>query len=621
MDDQSPVDLKRLALFLLGSVAIFVAWSLVYPTPAPEPAPPPPAVAGPTPTAPAAPLPASQPAPAAVEAPPDRAAADAIARTTVRTRLADVEVTNRGGRITSWKLPDHVEYGSTSAPLDLVPQRKEVTSPAPVATDARRPVDSVEYRPVRDDEELLPLQVLTGDPQLDLRLAEALHVVTVEEAAHGSRRLTLRWSDGEGTSIEKALTFRDDSPLCVVEARLLVGGQPRSFHVGWGPGIGNHAAAASRARTPGSTYFRRGEVVHRAAGKTHVLASPEDAHELRGASVDWCALRDSFFTVMFVPPTPAGGAGFDIRGTLPPRPNGKPGKKADWPEHLVLAAPFSPAEPVQRLYVGPQDRRVLEGLSREADGGRDLAGVMYPGFLHGIVVLLHRLLLWLHEHTASWGVAILLLTLIIRAAMFPFTHLSLKKMRVMQDKMAVVKPKMDALRERYRKQPRTMQTRQREQQEMMELYATAGVNPFESMTGCLPLLLSLPFFWALFQLIPQAAEFRNQPFLFWRDLSSADPSYVWPILTGITMYISTRMSAASTAAMDPVQRRMMLYFFPLMFTWFCLGAPLGLVVYWTASNVIQIGQQHLLNVTLPKAAASAAPLDPSPKNTRGRGGR
>jgi YidC/Oxa1 family membrane protein insertase len=361
-----------------------------------------------------------------------------------------------------------------------------------------------------------------------------------------------------------------------------------------------------------------------AGGEAETALTPDKAAELPAAAVQWAALEDSFFTVLFLPMVPgqpeahALARGFRFTGVLPPRESGKPGKDTDWPEHVVLAAPFSAQSAFQTMYVGPRNREALQALDAALPGQHRVAAVMDLGFVEPIAALMHRLLLWLHDHTSSWGASILLLTLIIRALIFPLTHISLKKMRGMQDKMSVVKPKLDTIKTRYRKLPRNMENRQREQQETMALYQTAGINPADQLMGCLPLLLSMPFFWALFRLLPQASEFRHEPFLAWHDLSAADPTHAWPILTGATMWFSSRLSMASATNVDPMQKNM-LYVFPLMFLWFTWSAPLGLVVYWTASNVIQIGQQYLLKLTAPSPAGGEP--DRKPARKAGASGR
>ena len=138
-----------------------------------------------------------------------------------------------------------------------------------------------------------------------------------------------------------------------------------------------------------------------------------------------------------------------------------------------------------------------------------------------------------------------------------------------------------------------MSTRSKLNEEMMALYQREGINPLGGMSGCLPLLLQMPIFFALFTMLPRAIELRGAPFFGWiQDLSVQDPYYVTPLLMGVSMFISTKMT--STTGMEGSQK-MLLYFMPVMFTWFCLWAPAGLTLYWLANNLLTMGQQALIN--------------------------
>lgn len=606
--EQSPFDLKRLALFFVLSMGIFYAWAWLGPRP-PQPVAPLEATQVPAPptAAPVEPIPADASAATQPGAVAEVVGEPAARRVGVSTARWNIEISNVGGRITSWKLPEHKEFGDSTKPLDLVRRR-----PGSVAVDGATALESA-----LDSQDVLPLQVQTGDAALDQRLARALHVVEVDKRA-AATTATARWSDGAGTSIEKILTLRDDSAIATIEAHLSVAGQPRSFALLWGPGIGNHTLGERQ-----NTYFRRGQVAWRAGGKVRAVDRPDKASELPAMMPDWVAIEDSFFTVLFVPaaplavPSPAPASaprGYSAGGVLTPDAAGKVHKK-EWPDELVLAAPFTPSEPLQSMYVGPRERAVLEKLDAEFTSKRHFASLLQMGLLQPIAVGMHHILIWLHAHTNSWGASIVLLTLIIRAAMFPLTHLSLKRMRSMQEKMKVLKPREKAIQERFRKLQRSSDNKLREHQERMALYQEVGIGPAETLSGCLPLLLSIPFFWALFQLLPNAPEFRHEPFLrLWSDLSSADPYHAWPIATAVTMFISSWMSMASAPVADPMQRNMLLLL-PLMFGWICWGAPLGLVVYWTINNLVQLAQQYLLNLTLPPTVSKASPA-PS-----GRAGR
>ena len=146
--------------------------------------------------------------------------------------------------------------------------------------------------------------------------------------------------------------------------------------------------------------------------------------------------------------------------------------------------------------------------------------------------------------------------------------------------------------------------RKKMNEEMMALYKKEGVNPMGGMAGCLPLLLQLPILWGMYTVLSGALELRGAPFLLWiRDLSIADPYYVTPLLMGATMFAQQMM--AMTKAKDPQQKQQqrMMLFMPIMFTWFFLWLPSGLVLYWLVNNVLGIGQQWLINR---QAAAQAA---------------
>jgi YidC/Oxa1 family membrane protein insertase len=156
-------------------------------------------------------------------------------------------------------------------------------------------------------------------------------------------------------------------------------------------------------------------------------------------------------------------------------------------------------------------------------------------------------------------------------------------------KMADLQPKIKALRSKYKKAKTDIDERRKMNEEMMALYKQNGVNP---AGGCLPLLIQLPVFWGVFRMLVVAVEFRHAPFVFWiQDLSMKDPLLITPILMGITQFISQKMTPTSA---DPSQAKMMLLM-PFVMTIFFLNFQSGLVLYWLTTNVLQIGQQALMN--------------------------
>jgi len=185
-------------------------------------------------------------------------------------------------------------------------------------------------------------------------------------------------------------------------------------------------------------------------------------------------------------------------------------------------------------------------------------------------------------------VAIILLTVIAKVLFFPLSVKSMKSMKAMQ----ALQPQVNALRSKYKSEPQKLQ------QETMELYRAQGVNP---LGGCLPMVVQVPIFYALYVALAVSVELQNAPFLcFGRlfgmdlwicDLAAQDPTYVLPILMGVSMFVQQKMTPITG---DPRQAKMML-FMPVVFTFMFLNVPSGLVLYWTLSNVLQIAQQYYMN--------------------------
>ncbi|MDP1673416.1 MAG: membrane protein insertase YidC [Burkholderiales bacterium] len=237
------------------------------------------------------------------------------------------------------------------------------------------------------------------------------------------------------------------------------------------------------------------------------------------------------------------------------------------------------------LYAGPQEQEKLAALSK----GLELA-VDY-GWLTVIAAPLFWVLQWIHGWAGNWGVAIIILTILIKLIFYPLSEASYRSMA----KMRVVAPKMQRLKEQYGND------RQRMQQAMMELYKTEKINP---LGGCLPILVQIPVFIALYWVLLASVEMRQAPFALWiNDLSVPDPWYILPILMGATMIIQTRLNPVPP---DPVQAKVM-KIMPIAFSIFFFFFPAGLVLYWLVNNILSIAQQWHINGVLERAAKQAKP--------------
>lgn len=221
------------------------------------------------------------------------------------------------------------------------------------------------------------------------------------------------------------------------------------------------------------------------------------------------------------------------------------------------------------FYCGPKDIEILHSL------GKDLEKAINFGMFDIIAKPLLYILKYFNKMTHNYGLAIILLTVLLKVIFFPLTHKSYKSMKVTKD----LQPQVLTLKKKYKDDKEQLN------REILNLYRTYKVNP---LGGCLPLLLQFPIFIAFYWVLLGSIELRHAPFMLWiKDLSAYDPYYVTPILMGASMFIQQKMTP--TAA-DPTQAKVMLAT-PIIFTFLFLKFPSGLVIYWLVNNILQIFQQ------------------------------
>lgn len=246
---------------------------------------------------------------------------------------------------------------------------------------------------------------------------------------------------------------------------------------------------------------------------------------------------------------------------------------------VTQVAPNGEATIISHLWTGPKDQPAMAQVANNFDLTVDY------GWAWFIAKPLFWLLTFIQSIVSNWGLAIIGVTIVVKTMLYPLTkaqYTSMAKMRMLQ-------PRIQEMRERFG------DDRQRMSQEMMKLYKEEKVNP---MGGCLPILLQMPIFIALYWTFMEAVELRHAPFFGWiQDLSAQDPYYIFPLLMGGSMYLLQKMSPTPIA--DPVQQKVM-NFMPVMFTVFFLWFPSGLVLYWLTSNLITIAQQWLIYRNLEK---------------------
>jgi YidC/Oxa1 family membrane protein insertase len=291
----------------------------------------------------------------------------------------------------------------------------------------------------------------------------------------------------------------------------------------------------------------------------------------------WLAFVQHYFLSAWLP-----SAGDKREYSLKPLSNGLVAGVVLVP--MAAIEPGATANVSAGLYVGPQEQDTLRALAP----GLDLA-VDY-GWLRPLSVPLFWVLDFIHDWVANWGVAIIILTVIIKLLFFPLSAASYRSMA----KMKVVAPKMQKLKERYG------DDRQKLHEAMMSLYKTEKINP---LGGCLPIVVQIPVFIALYWVLLLSVELRHAPFMLWiHDLSRPDPIFVLPVLMGITMFLQTMMNPPPP---DPMQAKLM-KIMPVAFSVFFFFFPAGLVLYWLVNNILSIAQQWQITRALERSKSARA---------------
>ena len=284
----------------------------------------------------------------------------------------------------------------------------------------------------------------------------------------------------------------------------------------------------------------------------------------------WIGLEDNHFLAALQPTRP--GTAILRRLDIPV------GHEKARPRQELLAGLNAVGGTVEgNAFFGPKEADLLEGYG--------LDSALHLGWFSPIARGLLYALVWIHGYTNNYGWAIVILTVVIKLALFPLQHKSIVSMRKMQQ----VQPKVNALREKYKKSKTDPAQRQKLNEDMMKLYQVEGINP---MSGCFPILLQLPILWAFYSLLSQAIELRGAEWILWiHDLASKDPYYLTPILMTITMVIQQRLTPTTV---DPVQARVLM-FMPFVFGFIFKDFASGLVLYWLVQNVLSIIQQLATN--------------------------
>jgi YidC/Oxa1 family membrane protein insertase len=292
-----------------------------------------------------------------------------------------------------------------------------------------------------------------------------------------------------------------------------------------------------------------------------------NGESILGPNVLWGAFESKYFIASFIPENPSLTNVVMTRDASDMVAVGMKGRKEVIPGGQNSAFSYS-------LYLGPKQYDMLKTL------GVGLESAIDFGWFKWLAIPSLFILNFLYGFVLNYGIAIIILTTIIKIIFWPLGNLSYKSM----NEMKKLQPKIDALKEKYKNDQSKIG------QETMALYKEHKVNPF---SGCLPMLIQIPVFFGLYKALMYSIELRQSPLFFWiQDLSAKDPYYITPIIMGATQFISQKMTPAMGG--DPMQQKIMLLM-PVIFTFFFLNFPSGLVIYWLFNNILQIGQQFYIN--------------------------
>ncbi len=491
-------------------------------------------------------------------------AAQAENWTEVESDLYRIKLSNRGAVVHSWVLKKYDD--SHGKPLNFVEEKKCQLFGYPLN--------------VKIDKE----EELTKSLKTALFVTDASSRINLSDQGKPSQDLVFEYGD-QNLRVSKRLTFTQGSYVVSVDCSVWVNSKPADFYLNWSSGFGDASVDPRMA-------------VHRCLYRTESAIKRLKSADISGeqelsGSFDFVGLEDLYFAALLLPAQGTSVKRFQLSQNEYDKGDGTK-------EKLLRAGVFGNSHERQsvRLFVGPKDTEVLKVT------GSHLVGVIDYGWFGVVCEPLLLGLKWIYSYVRNYGLAIVVLTLLINVALFPLKYKSI----VSAQKMQKLQPQMKAIQEKFKKLKATDPKRQQMNAEVMGLYKEHGVNP---LGGCLPLVLQMPFFIAFYNLLSVAIELRHAPFVLWiKDLSAADHTYILPILMTISMVVMQKMTPTPTA--DPVQAKIMLAM-PVFFGFMLAFTSSGLVLYWLTSNIAGIAQQYLMNKYAPRVAAETPAKRPKKK--------
>lgn len=474
--------------------------------------------------------------------------------------LYKAEIDTLGGRVTRWELKKYSQTTQDdSPPVNLINGKNQILS----TVDIER--QEVPF--------LVPYQ-FSGRSNI--------------EVDDDNKGITLRYADESGLEIIKTIEF--DAANYTLEESITLGngsGAPQRFNVGFQT-FGAVAEDGIRGTNNSELYV----FVNNELKKVSKL--PSQPEKMSG-QVSWFGFGNKYFLAAIIPGT---GSSSSVLASAVEKDD-LINAQFSYPESKVNSGYSSTTK--WRLYLGPKEANNLQSV------GSSLEQAINYGWIEVLAKVALKFLKMINSIFHNYGISIIAITIILRVVFLPLTLKSMRSMKAMQVKMADLKPKIDAMKEKY-KDDKTKQNA-----ELMKLYTSHGVNPLSSLGGCFPLLLQIPVFIALYDVLLYSIELRQSSFLWIADLAEPEhlfdiplfgefaiPFRILPLAMGISWFISQKMTPTGVApASESMELQMkMMQFLPIIFTVMFWGLPSGLILYWTVSNILSIGQQIYINKTV-----------------------
>ena len=466
----------------------------------------------------------------------------------VETELYRATFTTRGAALTSWELKRYRSSSDGKSLVQLVRQRGKFAEPLTVTVD---------------------------DTSHSKELSEGIYRVekdfTTLDQGHPTGHITFSYSNpATGVRLEKQLTFHTES--YVVDIALKSSGLAEAVKLGLGTNFGVVDWGEGFIGSVGAASLIDDKIEH---------DMPEAETEHKGP-VKWVALQDKYFISALIPKTSA---------------SAWPKKQGDKLVSTAVRLPVdSSGAPLElQLFAGPKEFDTLQSLQIRLEDTIDFGWFLFGSWdtVRAVAKPIFSVLRYINDYTHNYGVTIILLTIIIKVLFVPLQYKSYTSMKKMQG----IQPKVAAVQEKFK------DDRERLNKELIKLYRDHKVNP---VGGCLPMVLQMPVFVSLFNILYMTIDLRQAPLGLWiTDLSLQDPYYILPIIMGISMMV---MQKIQPTTMDPTQAKMMLML-PVAMTFLFVNFPAGLVLYWLTNNVLTIVQQFVTDHLFFRTPATALTTD------------